>query len=91
MAKKSKTIEVCVGVGMNQLTPEYVTVEIPQLTKKQLAEFELYDTAMSKDEAKDKLIEVLMSQVVDLSTMSKIELGDDVIAEIGKLKTIINE
>jgi hypothetical protein len=91
MAKKSKTIEVCVGVGVNQLTPEYVTVEIPQLTKKQLAEFELYDTAMSKDEAKDKLIEVLMSQVVDLSTMSKIELGDDVIAEIGKLKTIINE
>jgi hypothetical protein len=91
MAKKSKTIEVCVGVGMNQLTPEYVTVEIPQLTKKQLAEFELYDTAMSKDEAKDKLIEVLMSQVVDLSMMSKIELGDDVIAEIGKLKTIINE
>ncbi len=91
MAKKSKTIEVCVGVGVNQLTPEYVTVEIPQLTKKQLAEFELYDTAMNKDEAKDKLIEVLMSQVVDLSTMSKIELGDDVIAEIGKLKTIINE
>jgi hypothetical protein len=91
MAKKSKTIEVCVGVGVNQLTPEYVTVEIPQLTKKQLAEFELYDTAMSKDEAKDKLIEVLMSQVVDLSMMSKIELGDDVIAEIGKLKTIINE
>jgi hypothetical protein len=91
MAKKSKTIEVCVGVGVNQLTPEYVTVEIPQLTKKQLAEFELYDTAMSKDEAKDKLIEVLMTQVVDLSMMSKIELGDDVIAEIGKLKMIINE
>ena len=91
MAKKSKTIEVCVGVGVNQLTPEYVTVEIPQLTKKQLAEFELYDTAMSKDEAKDKLIEVLMSQVVDLSMMSKIELGDDVIDEIKRLKAIINK
>jgi len=39
MAKKNKTIEVCVGVGMDQLTPEYVTVEIPQLTKKQQEEF----------------------------------------------------
>jgi hypothetical protein len=46
---------------------------------------------MSKDEAKDKLIEVLMNQVVDLSMMSKIELGDDVIAEINRLKKIINE
>jgi hypothetical protein len=46
---------------------------------------------MSKDQAKDKLIEVLMTQVVDLSMMSKIELGDDVIAEINRLKKIINE
>jgi hypothetical protein len=46
---------------------------------------------MNKEEAKDKLIEVLMTQVVDLSMMSKIELGDDVIEEIKRLKTIINE
>jgi hypothetical protein len=45
---------------------------------------------MNKEEAKDKLIEVLMTQVVDLSIMSKIELGDDVIAEIKRLKEIIN-
>lgn len=45
---------------------------------------------MNKEEAKDKLIEVLMTQVVDLSMMSKIELGDDVIAEIKRLKEIIN-
>ncbi len=45
---------------------------------------------MTKEEAKDKLIEVLMNQVVDLSMMSKIELGDDVIAEIKRLKEIIN-
>ena len=44
---------------------------------------------MSKEEAKDKLIEVLMTQVVDLSMMSRIELGDDVIAEIKRLKEII--
>jgi hypothetical protein len=46
---------------------------------------------MNKEEAKDALIEVLMNQVVDLTLMSKIELGDDVIAEIKRLKAIINE
>jgi len=46
---------------------------------------------MNKEEAKDALIEVLMNQVIDLSMMSKIELGDDVIAEIKRLKEIINE
>ena len=30
----TKTIEVCVGVGMNQLFPEYVKIEIPQESKK---------------------------------------------------------
>ena len=33
---------------------------------------------MNKEEAKDELIKVLESQVMDLSMMSKIELGDDV-------------
>lgn len=46
---------------------------------------------MSKEQAKDALIEVLMNQVVDLSMMSKIELGDDVISEIKRLKEIINK
>ena len=46
---------------------------------------------MTKEEAKDALIEVLMNQVMDLTMMSKIELGDDVIAEIKRLKEIINE
>jgi len=45
---------------------------------------------MNKEQAKDALIEVLMNQVIDLSMMSKIELGDDVIAEIKRLKDIIN-
>jgi len=38
-----------------------------------------------------ELIDLLYGQVVDLSMMSKIELGDDVIAEIQRLKSIINE
>jgi hypothetical protein len=46
---------------------------------------------MNKEQAKDQLIELLTGQVVDLSMMSKIELGDDVIAEIKRLKAIINE
>jgi hypothetical protein len=46
---------------------------------------------MNKEEAKDQLIELLMNQVADLTIMSKIELGDDVIAEINRLKGIINE
>jgi len=44
---------------------------------------------MNKEEAKDQLIELLYIQVVDLSLMSKIELGDDVIVEIKRLKAII--
>jgi hypothetical protein len=49
------------------------------------------DEVMNKEQAKDELIKVLESQVMDLSMMSKIELGDDVIAEIKRLKEIINE
>jgi hypothetical protein len=44
----------------------------------------------AKMAAQQELINVLYSQVVDLSMMSKIELGDDVIAEIKRLKEIIN-
>ena len=37
-----------------------------------------------------ELIDLLYSQVVDLSMMSKIELGDDVITEIKRLKGLLN-
>ena len=46
---------------------------------------------MSKEEARDELIRVLMDQVVQLTTISKIELGDDVIAEIQRLQQIIHQ
>ena len=42
-------------------------------------------------ETQRELIDLLETQVVDLTMMSKIELGDDVIAEIVRLKTILNE
>jgi hypothetical protein len=46
---------------------------------------------MTKEQAKDQLIEVLTNQVEQLSIMSKIELGDDVIKEIQTLTNIINQ
>ena len=46
---------------------------------------------MTKEQAKDALIELLFSQVTDLTLMSKIELGDDVIEEIKRLKAVIND
>ena len=42
-------------------------------------------------ETQRELIDVLYSQVIDLSMMSKIELGDDVIAEIRRLKEEISK
>jgi hypothetical protein len=39
--------------------------------------------------AKDQLIKLYESQIEDLTIMSKIELGDDVIEEIKRLKEII--
>ena len=41
--------------------------------------------------AQQQLIAVLMNQVIDLSLMSKIELGDDVVEEIKRLQEIINQ
>ncbi len=45
---------------------------------------------MGKEEAKDQLIDLLMGQVADLSMMSKIELGNDVIDEIRRLRSVID-
>jgi|TARA_R110000868_G_scaffold4165_2_gene25813 hypothetical protein len=49
---------------------------VPQMISKKMA-------------AQLQLIELLESQIIDLTMMSKIELGDDVIAEIKWLKTLI--
>ena len=46
---------------------------------------------MSKEEAKTELIHLLERQVEQLTIMSKIDLGDDVIEEYNRLKDIINE
>jgi hypothetical protein len=45
----------------------------------------------AKIAAQQQLINLLYSQVIDLTMMSKIELGDDVIAEIKRLQNIIDK
>lgn len=41
--------------------------------------------------AQKQLITLLKSQIEDLTMMSKIELGDDVIEEIKRLEEILNQ
>ena len=43
---------------------------------------------MSKEEAKDELIKLLEAQIVELVTITKVELGDDVIAKHQELSRI---
>lgn len=42
-------------------------------------------------ELQKDLIELYESQIMDLTIMSKIELGDGVIKEVKRLKQLINE
>ena len=53
---------------------------------------EMIETVRKTDiviQAQQELIDLLYSQVIDLTMMSKIELGDDVIAEIIRLKKLL--
>jgi hypothetical protein len=59
------------------------------MTQEELQDFpQMISTKMA---AQLSLIDLLYSQVIDLTMMSKIELGDDVIAEIRRLKDIIEK
>ena len=54
----------------------------------------MYETKVYNQEYVDnqnKLIELLENQIMDLTIMSKIELGDDVIQEIKRLKGLLNK
>ena len=59
------------------------------MTEEELQNFPQMMSA--KMAAQQQLINLLYSQVVDLTMMSKIELGDDVIEEIKRLNSIINK
>lgn len=64
------------------------TIVQPQI-KKYMEEIDLERNELVSTQ--DELIEVLKNQVIDLSMMSKIELGDDVIHEIIRLEDKINQ
>ena len=71
---------------------EYTQVQDKKIKKMTEEELQNFPQMMSsKMAAQQQLINLLYSQVVDLTMMSKIELGDDVIAEIKRLNEIINE
>ena len=59
------------------------------MTQEELENFPQMISA--KMAVQQELINLLYSQVIDLSMMSKIELGDDVIAEIKRLKGLLND
>jgi hypothetical protein len=46
---------------------------------------------MTKEQIQQQLIELYENQIMDLTVMSKIELGDDVIAEINRLQNMLME
>ena len=68
---------------------EDITLKEKAMTDKELQNFPQMISA--KMAAQQQLINLLYSQIMDLTMMSKIELGDDVIAEINRLNFIINE
>jgi len=71
---------------------EYTQVQDKKIKKMTEEELQNFPQMMSsKMASQQQLINLLYSQVVDLTMMSKIELGDDVIAEIKRLNEIINE
>jgi len=51
--------------------------------------YEHIEDMTPREKAKSELINLLLYQIMDLTTMSKIELGDDVIAKIRQLNEII--
>ena len=46
---------------------------------------------MTKEQIQQQLIELYEIQILNLTVMSKIELGDDVIAEINRLQNMLME
>ena len=68
---------------------EYTITKEKTMTEEELQNFP--QMMSSKMAAQQQLINLLYSQVVDLTMMSKIELGDNVISEIKRLNEIINE
>jgi hypothetical protein len=72
------------------MAPQIITTKKQRKIMTQTELIESVQKAATVIKAQQELIDLLYSQVVDLTMMSKIELGDDVIAEIIRLKSLIN-
>ena len=68
---------------------DWVNEQLDQTINEEVERQNVPQMISTKMAAQQQLIKLLYSQVVDLTTMSKIELGDDVIAEIKRLQDII--
>jgi hypothetical protein len=80
-------------LGNGKNLPDMINTTTTKKQEETMTEEELQNFPQmisSKMAAQQQLINLLYSQVVDLTMMSKIELGDDVIAEIKRLNEIIN-
>lgn len=64
--------------------------EVKRLIEESNAAY-LASSKVHQIELQQELINLYEQQIMDLTMMSKIELGDDVIEEIKRLKTLINE
>jgi CxxC motif-containing protein len=91
MSRISKGKEILDSLPRIESDPKEDLMKLKRIHEVMRKHKEKAKTKMTKEQAKSELIEVLMNQVEQLSMMSKIELGDDVIAEIARLKEIINE
>ena len=77
------------AVRIRQFDPKITPIKSYEDAYHQVIE-EAPEYMKNREQAMLKLIELLEGQVIELTLLSKIELGDEVIEEIKILKTIIN-
>jgi hypothetical protein len=68
----TKTIEVCLGVGMNQIFPEYTRIEIPQEEESTKTPEEL----KKEYEEREKLLAEIMQRDQELGLYDDLPHGD---------------
>ena len=91
MSRISKGKEILDSLPRIESDPKEDLMKLKRIHEVMRKHKEKAKTKMTKEQAKSELIEVLMNQVEQLSTISKIELGDDVVGEINRLQEIIKQ
>lgn len=83
LAEKEKSLDVAIEYGLE------VSKKCFELKDQLNANHIFYELKDTQNKYQSALIDLLMNQVADLTMMSKIELGDDVINEINRLKSLL--